>query len=156
MGTLLLTWLNFPTWICDHMPSVGWNYISIPKLQRLHRCRLGMDKYFHPTHHNGCDSLFMVGLKLIHVSERGPWPRRSCLTLLQARACFYKAPLFYDQQLWHFPWANFKGHWNCCHISQGPMTWLKRSEIRVAVFLTAAPWAYWIAWPTAYFHIIKS
>ena len=24
--------------------SVGWNYLSIPKLQRLHRWSLGMDK----------------------------------------------------------------------------------------------------------------
>ena len=23
--------------------SVGWKYLSIPKLQRLHRCSLGMD-----------------------------------------------------------------------------------------------------------------
>ena len=27
--------------------------LSIPKLQRLHRCSLGKDKYFHPTPHSG-------------------------------------------------------------------------------------------------------
>ena len=31
-----------------------------------------MDKLFHPTLYNGCDDLSMLGLKLIHVSERGP------------------------------------------------------------------------------------
>ena len=30
-----------------------------------------MDKWFHPTHFNGCNSLFMLGLKFIHVSKRG-------------------------------------------------------------------------------------
>ena len=31
------------------MQSVGWNYLSIPKLQRLHRWSLGNNKQFHPT-----------------------------------------------------------------------------------------------------------
>ena len=52
---------------------MGWNYLSIPKLQRLHRWSLGMDKLFHPTHYNGCNYLSMLGLKLIHVSKRGHW-----------------------------------------------------------------------------------
>ena len=50
-----------------------WNYLSIPKLQRLHRWSLGMDKQFHPTHYWVCDYLSMLGLKLNHVSKRGPW-----------------------------------------------------------------------------------
>ena len=55
---------------------MGWNYLSIPKLQRLHRWSLGMDKYFHPTHYNGCNYLSMLGLKLNHVSKRGHrWAR---------------------------------------------------------------------------------
>ena len=29
------------------------------------------DKYFHPTHYNGCSCLSMLGFKLIHVSKRG-------------------------------------------------------------------------------------
>ena len=32
-----------------------------------------MDKKFHPTLYNECDFLSMSGLKLIHVSKRGPW-----------------------------------------------------------------------------------
>ena len=52
---------------------MGWNYLSIPKLQRLHRWSLGMDKWFHSTLYNGCNYLSMLGLKLNHVSKRGPW-----------------------------------------------------------------------------------
>ena len=48
-----------------------WKYLSIPKLQRLHRWSLGMDKEFHPTFYHGCSYLSMLGLNLIHVGERG-------------------------------------------------------------------------------------
>ena len=47
---------------------MGWNYLSIPKLQRW---RLGMDKWFQSTFYNGYNYLSMLGLKLIHVSKRG-------------------------------------------------------------------------------------
>ena len=44
---LLLTWFNFNP-IMDKslhaQKSAGWNNLSIPKLQRLHRWSLGMDK----------------------------------------------------------------------------------------------------------------
>ena len=50
---------------------VGWNYLSISKLQQLHRWSLGMDKLFHPALYNGCDYLSMLGLKVTHVSKRG-------------------------------------------------------------------------------------
>ena len=49
-----------------------WNYVSIPKLQRCNRWSLGMDKYLHTTLYNGCNYLSMLGLKLNHVSKRGP------------------------------------------------------------------------------------
>ena len=51
---------------------MGWNYLSIPKLQRLHGWNLRMDKWFHPTLYTGCNYLFMLGLKLNHVGNRGP------------------------------------------------------------------------------------
>ena len=51
---------------------MGWNYLSCPKLQRLHRWSLGMDKLFHPTLYWSCDYLSVLGLKLNHVSKRGP------------------------------------------------------------------------------------
>ena len=44
---LLITWFNFnPSMDKELHPlqRVGWNYLSIPKLQRLHRWSLGMDK----------------------------------------------------------------------------------------------------------------
>ena len=47
-----------------------WNYLSIPKLQRLHRWSLGMDKLCQPTLSNGCNYLPILGLKLNHVSKR--------------------------------------------------------------------------------------
>ena len=49
MWPLLLTWLNPNIDKWSHaQKSVGWNYLSIPKLQWLHHWSLGMDKYFHP------------------------------------------------------------------------------------------------------------
>ena len=32
-----------------------------------------MDKKFHPTVYDGCNYLPMLGLKINHVSKRGPW-----------------------------------------------------------------------------------
>ena len=48
------------------------NCLSIPKLQRWNRWRLGMDKYFHPTLYWICNYLSMLRLKLTPVSHRGP------------------------------------------------------------------------------------
>ena len=45
---------------------MGWNYISIPRFQRLHRWSLGMDQQFHPTHYNGSNYLSMLRLQLYH------------------------------------------------------------------------------------------
>ena len=57
---------------------MGLNYFSIPKLQRLHRWSLGMDKSFHGTLYWVCDCLSMLWLKLINVSKGpqiiGNWP----------------------------------------------------------------------------------
>ena len=50
---------------------MGWNYLSIPKLQRCNRWSLGMDKKFHLTLYQACNYLSMLGLKLNHVSKRG-------------------------------------------------------------------------------------
>ena len=53
---------------------MGWNYLSIPKLQRLHRWGLEMDKQFHPALYNGCNHLYVLGLKLNHVGKGAPGP----------------------------------------------------------------------------------
>ena len=50
---------------------MGWNYLSIPKLQRSNHWSLGMGKQFHPTLYCACDYLSMLGLKLNHISKRG-------------------------------------------------------------------------------------
>ena len=66
--TYIITWINFnPSTDKLHaqskcMMNVGSNYLSTPKLQRLHSWNL--DKYFHPAHYNGCDYLSMPGFKL--------------------------------------------------------------------------------------------
>ena len=43
-GPLLIAWVNFMDKWSHTQYSVGWKYLSIPKLQRLHRWSLGMDK----------------------------------------------------------------------------------------------------------------
>ena len=42
-------------------------------MQRCNRLSWGMDKWFDPILYNGCNYLSMLGLKLDHVSKRGPW-----------------------------------------------------------------------------------
>ena len=42
-----------PGWISNDMSiCVGCNYLSIPKIQRLHHLNLEMDKWFHTTLYN--------------------------------------------------------------------------------------------------------
>ena len=49
---------------------MGWNYLSIPKLQWLTVGSLRVDKRCHPTLYNGCSYVSMPGLKSNHVSKR--------------------------------------------------------------------------------------
>ena len=65
--------LNFSMDKYPHIQErVWWNYLPIPKLQRLHRWSLGIDKHFHPTLYHGCNYLSMLGFKLNHTSKSGP------------------------------------------------------------------------------------
>ena len=52
---------------------MGWNYLPIPKLQLCNCWILGMDTFFHLTIYWTGVNLFMLGLKLNHVSKRGHW-----------------------------------------------------------------------------------
>ena len=52
---------------------MGWNHLSIPKLQRFNRWRLGTEKYFHLALCDGCNYVSLRWLKLNHISKRGPW-----------------------------------------------------------------------------------
>ena len=45
---------------------MGWNYLSIPKLQRLCRWSLEMDKQFPPPLYNGCNYL-LASYRTIHL-----------------------------------------------------------------------------------------
>ena len=51
---------------------MGWDYLSIPRLQQCSRWSMGMDKYFHPTLYWTCDYLSMQRFKFIHVCKRSP------------------------------------------------------------------------------------
>ena len=63
---------------------MGWSYWYIPKHQRLHRWRLGMDKEFHPTHNNACNYLSTLGLNLNHVNKRATGQK---LALVRVMVC---------------------------------------------------------------------
>ena len=51
---------------------MGWNYLSISKLQRQDRWSFGMDMWFHPTFYWAYGYLSALGLKLFQVNKRGP------------------------------------------------------------------------------------
>ena len=51
---------------------MGWNCLSIPKLQGCNRWSLGMDKCVHPSLYWAYDYLSTLELKLIHASKRDP------------------------------------------------------------------------------------
>ena len=51
---------------------MGWNYLSIPKLQRFQHWNLEMDKWFHPTLYWACNYLSMLESKFIHVNRSSP------------------------------------------------------------------------------------
>ena len=57
-GPLLLTWINFNPSMDKELHAlltVGWNYLSIPKLKQCNHRSLGMDKLFHPTLNWACN-----------------------------------------------------------------------------------------------------
>ena len=62
------------------------NHSQTPTIAPL---KFGMDKRFLPSHYNGCNYLSMMGLKLIHVSKRGPWSV-SCVYGVFHMCCFKK------------------------------------------------------------------
>ena len=69
------------------------NYLSIPKLQRQRRWSLRRDEYFYLTFYNGCNYLYMLGLKSMHVSKRGPWPQ--CHRYVPDTSAGHLAPLWW-------------------------------------------------------------
>ena len=53
-------------------------YLSILKLQRLDILHLVIDKQLHSTFYNGCNHLFVLGLKLIHITRRASQATAAC------------------------------------------------------------------------------
>ena len=110
---------------------MGWNYLSISKLQRLHCWSLGMDKLFHPTVYNGCNYLSMLGLKLNQVSKRGPWcqwPLQhgsiwhdiACSTAVtetnhkpEFKLIIGTSYLYFTRKLWGVYCKDFRENWLC-------------------------------------------
>ena len=69
------------------MYCVGWDYLYIPKPQRLNRLSLEMDTQFHRVLYRACDYLSTLGSNLIHVSrkaleEQAGFFCESCMLLL--------------------------------------------------------------------------
>ena len=63
-----------PVWISNYIHCKVWDEITYPFLN-FNGCNhrsLGMDKLFHLTLYQACNYLSMHGLKLNHVSKRGP------------------------------------------------------------------------------------
>ena len=81
---------------------MGWNHLSIPKLQRYIRGGLGMDWWFHFTLYNGSDYLSVLGLELIHGSKRSPRSYRMTLSF-QGQKQTYKTLLSVNEfwVLWY-------------------------------------------------------
>ena len=50
---------------------MGWTCLAFPNLQRCNCWSFKIDKLFYPMRYIGCNYLFMLGLKLIHVSKKG-------------------------------------------------------------------------------------
>ena len=102
LGTLLLTWINFNPSMDKYSHaqlSVGWNCLSIPKLQWLHHWSLGMDTSFYPTLYNGWNYSSMLGLKLHHVSKRAPRSPATMVVIVCTaghESKLFKNPEIYD------------------------------------------------------------
>ena len=52
--------------------TVGWNHLFIPKCQRWGRWNSVMYEQFHPKLYISHNSIYMLGLKSIHVSKARP------------------------------------------------------------------------------------
>ena len=126
---------NIVNWILAN--KIQWNFF-IEKNGSLE-----MNKYLHLTFYNGCDYLSMLGLKLIHVSKRGPSSLHpkvivTCITLYNWRlqstpqhscgfSCIMHCTLcVFHAQLWCEPllsqsWdtSSAKSVWYICRTQLG-------------------------------------
>ena len=108
---------------------MGWNYLSIPKLQRLHRWSLGMDKLFHPIHYNGCNYLSMLGLKLNHVSKRGHWclfATRDSAIIRGDKFCFAFTSHYMNKRWSHSRHMAYQGHTDLIRFNIKSMSYTQK------------------------------
>ena len=74
-GYFLLVWIIYLSqhgWVIICRMKCGIRLLIYSKPQR-HSCwSWGMDKLFHPTFYIECNYLFLLRLKLCHLSKRGP------------------------------------------------------------------------------------
>ena len=94
---------------------MGWNYLSIPKLQRLHHWSLEMDKQFHVKYYNGWNYLFMLGLKSINFSKRGlnckKWLHVTLIVRCWRSPVFLFSKIASNAELWYFYVASLDIWW---------------------------------------------
>ena len=120
---------------------MGWNYLSIPKLQQGTRWSLVMDKWFHHTLYKGCNYLSMPGLDFIYVSKRGLWT----YTLRYVHFCVSIHILTVFSGLVHWHWGNYVKDpvlaWRTSLIARfmGP-TWGPSGADMTQVGPMLAPW----------------
>ena len=80
---------------------MGWNYLSIPKLQQYNCWSLGMDQQFHPTCYWESDYLTMLGLKLINVSKIGHWRDMIVKIWITSKLIFHCIPIVTENRYWN-------------------------------------------------------
>ena len=113
---------------------MGWNYLSIPKLQWFNHCRWGMHKKFHPCPlYNGCNYLSMLALTLIHVSRGDPGGRfKNVYELLNLRAL--KISVLYKNHIFQCMGKIF-----CVEFQRVPYPYIDPVSINNAVYKGRLP-----------------
>ena len=62
-------------YICIVSPAwfISYSVIAINLIRYFYDKSVEIDKWLHPTFHNGCNYLFMLGLRFYCDSQMGPW-----------------------------------------------------------------------------------
>ena len=82
-----------PAWISNHMPRKVWVKLFIhSQTSTVAPLKFGNWKIIPPTLYNGCSSLSMLGLKLIHVSKRALRRNLRACNGAPMDAPYFKAP----------------------------------------------------------------
>ena len=70
----IFLWINFnPTWeVITRTIKFTMTFIKHLTNFKVYPWNLGMDREFHTAHYDGCISLFMLGLRKIHIIKRCP------------------------------------------------------------------------------------